>query len=222
MPFMLQLDHITKHYMQGGRTVTALPPTSMHIAQGEIVALVGASGAGKSTLLHIAGLLLRPDSGELRIDGISCATLSDEKATRLRREKIGFIYQFHHLLPELTAVENVAVPLWLNGVAQKEAIRRAGVLLEEVGLSHRMTHMPSELSGGEQQRVAIARALVHQPAILLADEPTGNLDPATSTQIEQLIRDILRARQATALIVTHHLELAGRMDRMITLTAALD
>jgi lipoprotein-releasing system ATP-binding protein len=211
---MLQLKAVTKSYSQGsGERVVALKPFDLTIEQGEIVALVGASGCGKSTLLHIAGLLMRPESGEVWIDGKPAHSLHERQATLLRREKLGFVYQFHHLLPELTALENVSVPLMLNN----RPLSEAATLLEDVGLGHRLHHLPGQLSGGEQQRVAIARALSHRPALFLADEPTGNLDPDTSAQVETVMLETLRKYQAAALIVTHNPDMAKRMDRVVTL-----
>jgi lipoprotein-releasing system ATP-binding protein len=212
---MLNLKSVTKSYPDGaGGRVVALKPFDLTIAKGEIVALVGASGCGKSTLLHIAGLLLRPDEGEVWIDGVAAHRLRDAAATRLRREKLGFVYQFHHLLPELTALENVTVPLMLNG---RNAPAEAEALLADVGLSERLHHLPSALSGGEQQRVAIARALVHRPALFLADEPTGNLDPHTSAQVEAVMMQTLRKHNTAGLIVTHNPAMAQRMDRVVRL-----
>jgi lipoprotein-releasing system ATP-binding protein len=212
---MLDLKSVTKSYPEGaGGHVVALKPFSLSIAKGEIVALVGASGCGKSTLLHIAGLLLQPESGEVWIDGVAAHTMNDASATNLRREKLGFVYQFHHLLPELTALENVTVPLMLN---QRDAQEEASGLLADVGLAERLHHLPSALSGGEQQRVAIARALVHRPALFLADEPTGNLDPTTSSQVETLMMHALRKHHTSALIVTHNPDMAKRMDRVVQL-----
>jgi lipoprotein-releasing system ATP-binding protein len=212
---MLHLKSVTKSYAEGaGGRVVALKPFDLSIAKGEIVALVGASGCGKSTLLHIAGLLLQPDAGEVWIDGVAAHALKDAAATRLRREKLGFVYQFHHLLPELTARENVTVPLMLNG---RNAPAEAEALLADVGLSERLHHLPSALSGGEQQRVAIARALVHHPALFLADEPTGNLDPTTSSRVEAVMMQTLRKHNIAALIVTHNPAMAERMDRVVRL-----
>ncbi len=212
---MLQLKGVTKSYPQGsaGR-VTALKPFDLTMHKGEIVALVGASGCGKSTLLHIAGLLLQPDAGEVWIGGTAAHHATASQATRLRREKLGFVYQFHHLLPELTAHENVCVPLMLNKVSEPQ---RATELLGMVGLKERLHHLSGALSGGEQQRVAIARALVHRPALFLADEPTGNLDPHTSAHVEAIMVGALRKQNAAALIVTHNPELAARMDRVVHL-----
>jgi lipoprotein-releasing system ATP-binding protein len=214
------LKGVSKTYKQGNGEVVALAPHDLHIARGEIVALVGASGSGKSTLLHCAGLLLRPDAGEVWIDGTPCHHLSEHQATFVRRHRLGFVYQFHHLLPELTALENVMIPLMLQRISGKERVQRARAMLEAVGLAHRLEHIPSELSGGEQQRVAIARALVHQPALLLADEPTGNLDPTSAAQVEAVMLEQLRTRNASALIVTHNLELAARMDRVVQMVGA--
>ncbi|TAE83689.1 MAG: ABC transporter ATP-binding protein [Alphaproteobacteria bacterium] len=209
------LKSVSKTYQQGNGAVVALAPHSMTIERGEIVALVGASGSGKSTLLHCAGLLLRPDAGEVWLDGKPCHRLSEREATMMRRHHLGFVYQFHHLLPELSAHENVMIPMMLQRIPASERSAKARAMLDAVGLSHRREHMPSELSGGEQQRVAIARALVHQPALLLADEPTGNLDPTSAAQVEAVMLEQLRARGASALIVTHNLELAARMDRVV-------
>ncbi len=212
---MLEMHEVEKHYQHGDKQTTALPPFSLTVHAGEIVALVGASGSGKSTLMHIAGLLLQPSSGTVHIAQEACLSLDDTARTTIRREKLGFVYQFHHLLPELTAYENIAVPLILSGTSkahQKEAI---DLLLEDVEMTQRATHMPSELSGGEKQRIAIARALIHSPALLLADEPTGNLDATTSRHVEEVMKDTLRRRHAAALIVTHDEAMANRMDRVI-------
>ncbi len=212
---MLDLREVSRTYRQGGQDIVALRPFSLEVKAGEIVALVGASGCGKSTLLHIAGLLMQPNSGDVTIDGASCRGISERQATMVRREKLGFVYQFHHLLPELTVEENVAVPLILQG--QGAHVAKVQELLAQMGLKHRMGHLPSELSGGEQQRVAIARALIHSPALFLADEPTGNLDPDTAQQVETVMLETLRARGASALIVTHNPEMAARMDRVVRL-----
>ncbi len=217
MANILSLNHVSKSYPQGDGAVEALHPTTINIAEGEVVALVGTSGSGKSTLLHIAGLLLQPTQGSIMLEGQACEQLDDKAATLLRRGSLGFVYQFHHLLPELTAYENVAVPLMLQGVAKKEQSERIHAMLENVGLSERAHHLPSELSGGQAQRVAIARALIHQPTLLLADEPTGNLDPDTAEQVESLMIDTIKRHNAAALIATHNMAMAERMDRVITL-----
>ena len=192
---------------------------SIAIAKGEVVALVAPSGAGKSTLLHIAGLLDVPDTGTVRLDGREMGGLSDRARTEARRAEVGFIYQFHHLLPEFSALENVVIPQLANGVAKAAAEARAMELLEKVGVGSRAGHRPAALSGGEQQRVAFCRALANQPKLLLADEPTGNLDPATSDQVFGVLMDLVRSTGLSALIATHNLELAARMDRVVRLSA---
>src|ERR1700704_2731462 len=199
---MIALSGVSKHF-DGKRKVVALDSVDLHIAKGEMVSIVGPSGSGKSTLLNLIGGLDRPTSGEIRIDGQSVASLSDDDLTRLRRDKIGFIFQFFNLLPSLTCVENVALPLHLKGLSRKEIDQRARELLETVQLSERLDHPPDELSGGERQRVAIARALAFSPPILLADEPTGNLDTRTGAEILRLIHDLHDRLNSTILIVTH-------------------
>jgi lipoprotein-releasing system ATP-binding protein len=184
---------------------------------GEVVALVAPSGAGKSTLLHIAGLLDQPDAGQVRIAGRDMTGQSDRARTAVRRADVGFVYQFHHLLPEFSAAENIILPQLANGISQRAAAARAAGLLERVGLSARADHRPAALSGGEQQRVAFCRALANQPKLLLADEPTGNLDPATSDQVFRVLMDIVRETGLSALIATHNLDLAERMDRVVRL-----
>jgi lipoprotein-releasing system ATP-binding protein len=209
---VLELHNISKTYGD----LQALRPTSLQVKAGEIVALVGSSGAGKSTLLHIAGLLLAPDSaGEQWLAGEACHNMSEKQLNAARLRHIGFVYQFHHLLPELKAWENVAVPLWLHGAKKAAAKNAAMDLLEQVGLSHRAEHLPAQLSGGEAQRVAIARALIHRPKLFLADEPTGNLDPTTSANVEDIMRKMLHTQGKAAIIVTHNLAMAERMDRVI-------
>ena len=182
-----------------------------------MVALVGPSGSGKSTLLHIAGLLERPDRGEVRIAGQAVGKLSDAERSRLRRRALGFVYQYHHLLPEFSALENVVVPQMIAGERKGAAKARASELLTAVGLAERLDHRPARLSGGEQQRVAMARALANQPVVLLADEPTGNLDPETAAHVFALLTDLVRRTRVAALIATHNLDLAGRMDRVLRL-----
>ncbi len=216
---MISLAGVSKHY-SGKRQVVALDAVDLEIAKGEMVSLVGPSGSGKSTLLNLIGGLDRPTSGEIRIDGRSVATLSDDDLTRLRRDKIGFIFQFFNLLPSLTCVENVALPLHLKGMGRREIDKRARELLDLVQLSHRLDHQPDELSGGERQRVAIARALAFFPPIILADEPTGNLDSRTGAEILKLIHDLHDRLHATVLIVTHDATVAESCPRTVTLRDA--
>jgi putative ABC transport system ATP-binding protein len=216
---MISLTGVTRIF-NGKRQVVALEDIHLEIGAGEMVSLVGPSGSGKSTLLNLIGGLDRPTSGEIRIGGQSVATLSDDDLTRLRRDKIGFIFQFFNLLPSLSSMENVALPLHLKGLARTEIARRAGELLDLVELSHRKDHLPDELSGGERQRVAIARALAFSPPILLADEPTGNLDTRTGAGILALIADLHRRLGATVLIVTHDPGVAESCPRTVTLRDA--
>lgn len=192
-----------------------LKGVSLEIARGEVVSIVGASGAGKTTLLQILGTLSAADSGRLMIDGCAVNDLKDKALSRFRNEKIGFVFQFHHLLPEFTALENVCIPAWIGGASREEAERRAGELLELVGLASRRNHKPSQLSGGEQQRVAIARALVNSPAVLLADEPSGNLDSRNRDEIHRLFFDLRDRLGQTVVIVTHDEGLAAMADRRI-------
>jgi lipoprotein-releasing system ATP-binding protein len=217
---MLSLDAITKAYNKGKPAeVQVLRGASLTVARGEVVALVAPSGAGKSTLLHIAGLLDTADSGQMQLDGKDLAGLPDRARTIARRRDVGFIYQFHHLLPEFTALENITLPQLANGVAKADAEARARDLLAKVGVGHRADHRPAALSGGEQQRVAFCRALANNPRLLLADEPTGNLDPATSDQVFGALMDLVRTTGLSALIATHNMELAARMDRIVRLEA---
>jgi len=213
----LEMKGITRTFHQGGRELSVLREANMFLGRGEIIALVGPSGAGKSTLLHIAGLLERPDSGEVVIAGENCSGLPDSERTRLRRETLGFVYQFHHLLPEFSALENVMLPQMIAGVAKSTARERAGELLDMVGLSDRATHRPGQLSGGEQQRIAIARSVANAPTVLLADEPTGNLDPETAGAVFGQMLKLVRGVGLGALVATHNLELAGKMDRILQL-----
>lgn len=214
----LELNAIEKVYHRGMPSeVVVLRGASIAISAGEVVALVAPSGAGKSTLLHIAGLLDSPDSGSVRLNGRDVAGLSDKERTEIRRQDIGFIYQFHHLLPEFTALENIVIPQLANGKSEAEADARARDLLARVGVGARADHRPAALSGGEQQRVAFCRALANGPRLLLADEPTGNLDPATSEQVFHALMDLVRATGLGALIATHNLDLAARMDRIVRL-----
>lgn len=214
---VLELRGIDRHYLQGPKRLTILSGADLTLAPGEMVALVAPSGAGKSTLLHIAGLLERPDAGEVIVNGQACGRLSDDKRTAIRRNEIGFVYQFHHLLPEFTALENVMIPQLIAGLKDFEAQERGEQLLEYMKISKRADHRPAELSGGEQQRVAIARAVANAPLILLADEPTGNLDPTTATYVFEALEALVRQSGLAALIATHNHELAARMDRRLTL-----
>ncbi|MFQ8430191.1 ABC transporter ATP-binding protein [Amaricoccus sp. W119] len=214
----LRFENIAKSYHDGvAEPVVVLDGASAVIGEGEIVALVAASGTGKSTLLHIAGLLDTPTAGVVHISGRSTQGLNDQARTRLRRDAIGFVYQFHHLLPEFSALENVALPRRAAGLGRRAAEEGARDLLHGVGLAHRVTHRPAELSGGEQQRVAVARALANHPRILLADEPTGNLDPETSEQVFAMLLERVRDTGLTALVATHNPDLAARMDRVLRL-----
>jgi len=217
---VLELDGLTKVYNKGRpNEVTVLQGAGLSVAEGEIVALVAPSGAGKSTLLHIAGLLDTPDTGLVRIAGRDMSRLSDRRRTAARRDDVGFIYQFHHLLPEFSALENIVLPQRANGVSVAQAESRALSLLENVGIGERASHRPAELSGGEQQRVAFCRALANSPRLLLADEPTGNLDPGTSDRVFGALMDLVRGTGLAALIATHNLDLAARMDRVVRLDA---
>jgi lipoprotein-releasing system ATP-binding protein len=217
---VLALEGIAKSYKKGlPGQVSVLRGIDLSVAAGEVVALVAPSGAGKSTLLHIAGLLDVPDAGRVRIAGEDMAGLSDARRTAVRRSDVGFIYQFHHLLPEFTAEENIVLPQLANGTARSTAHARARDLLAKVGISARAEHRPAALSGGEQQRVAFCRALANAPRLLLADEPTGNLDPATSDQVFAVLMDLVRETGLSAVIATHNLDLAARMDRQIRLDA---
>jgi lipoprotein-releasing system ATP-binding protein len=213
----LELRDVSRTFQQGGRDLSVLRDANMALARGEIVALVGPSGAGKSTLLHIAGLLERPDAGDVVVAGESCAGLPDSERTRLRRGTLGFVYQFHHLLPEFSALENVMLPQMIAGTSRSVSRERAGELLEMVGLSDRATHRPGQLSGGEQQRIAIARSVANAPTVLLADEPTGNLDPETAGAVFAQMLKLVCGAGLGALVATHNLELAARMDRVLEL-----
>ncbi len=214
---VLELRNLQRRFVQGGTTLQVLRGAELTVARGEVVALVGPSGAGKSTLLHIAGLLEQPDEGEVRLAGEECGSLNDERRTDLRRSKLGFVYQFHHLLPEFSAEENIIVPQMIAGISKAQASVRAQELLAAMGLAARADHRPGQLSGGEQQRVAIARALANRPALLLADEPTGNLDPDTSEAVFAQFISLARSHGLAALIATHNPALAARMDRTVRL-----
>ncbi|OKY27900.1 MULTISPECIES: lipoprotein-releasing ABC transporter ATP-binding protein LolD [Thalassotalea] len=208
---------LTKVYQQGTMETSVLQGVDLTVASGELLAIVGSSGSGKSTLLHLAGGLDSPSSGQVFINGTDIHTLSEKKKAKFRNQHIGFIYQFHHLMMEFSALENVAMPLLIRGLQENEAEKLASEMLAQVGLSHRLAHRPSELSGGERQRVAIARALVTKPALVLADEPTGNLDFDTAEQIYQLLKTLNRTLNTSFIIVTHDLTLAAKMDRQIKL-----
>jgi lipoprotein-releasing system ATP-binding protein len=217
MSEVLVLDHVRKSYRSAGNAVSVLTDASLSLRNGELVALLGPSGTGKSTLLHIAGLLDHPDAGTIRILGKDCTQASDTERTQMRRQHIGFVYQFHHLMPELTALENVILPQRLAGTPLLKSQHRAQELLARFGLAHRETHFPSALSGGEQQRVAVARALANNPDVLLADEPTGNLDEKTA---DTLINDLIQwahTTQLSALVATHNPVFAKRLDRRLHL-----
>ena len=213
----LELSGIIRTFVQAGQPLHVLREATLNVSAGEVVALVGPSGAGKSTLLHIAGLLERPDGGEVRIGTALCSRLSEAERTRLRRTGLGFIYQFHHLLPEFNALENVMLPQMIAGRSRRKARLHAAELLEQVGLGQRLTHRPARLSGGEQQRVAIARALANAPQVLIADEPTGNLDPQTAEDVFGQLRAAVRETGLAALIATHNMELARTMDRALAM-----
>ena len=213
----LELRGVERRYGTGETRLDVLVGVDLQLAPGQSVALIAPSGAGKSTLLHIAGLLETPDAGDVFVAGKPTRAMSDAGRTALRRSEIGFVYQFHHLLPEFTALENIVLPQMIAGLARGEAAKRALELLDYLGLAARATHRPAELSGGEQQRVAIARALANAPRVLLADEPTGNLDPKTAGHVFDTLAALVKASRVAALIATHNLELAGRMDRRVTI-----
>ena len=212
---MIRIHGLTKVYDQGRVAVRALDGIELEVEAGEFVALMGKSGSGKSTLLHLIGGLDTPTAGEIEVCGAALARMSDDELTRFRRREVGFVFQFFHLLPHLTAEQNVALPLVLDGQGERDARRRAAALLERVGLSHRASHRPDELSGGEMQRVAIARALVAEPALLLADEPTGNLDEKTGDDVLALLREVAETRSLTTLLVTHDSRVASRARRVV-------
>ena len=213
----LELCAITRTFYQADQPLCVLREASVTANAGEMVALVGPSGAGKSTLLHIAGLLEHPNEGEVRIGSVACSQLSEGERTRLRRDSLGFVYQFHHLLPEFSALENVMLPQMIALRSRRRARLHAAELLEQVGLGQRLTHRPARLSGGEQQRVAIARALANAPQVLLADEPTGNLDPQTAEDVFGQLRAMVRETGLAALVATHNMELARTMDRALAM-----
>jgi lipoprotein-releasing system ATP-binding protein len=220
-PPVVFLHNVERRYQQGDAVLEILKGAELAVWGGQSVALVAPSGAGKSTLLHIAGLLEHADGGEVYLDGQPTANLSDAARTRMRRNSIGFVYQAHHLLPEFSAVENVMLPQMIRGLSRSEARRRASELLSYLGLAERLTHRPAELSGGEQQRVAIARAVANVPRLLLADEPTGNLDPRTSDHVFRALAQLIRASGLTVVLATHNMEIAARMDRRVTIRDGL-
>ena len=214
---LIELQNVERHFRQGEQRVEVLRGASLALREGELTALVGPSGCGKSTLLNLAGLLEKPDGGDVLIDGKSTVKLGQRAAGKIRRNNIGFVFQFHRLLAEFSAVENIMIPQMLNGFSRSEASDRAEQLLAMVGLADRHAHRPGTLSGGEQQRVAVARAVANAPRILLADEPTGNLDPGTASDVFEHISNIVHATQTAALIVTHNQQLASKMDRVLTI-----
>ena len=213
----LRLIGVERRYGRGETTIEVLRGADLALWPGQSVALIAPSGAGKSTLLHLAGLLEKPNGGEVHVCGASTAAMSDDERTALRRVEIGFVYQFHHLLPEFSALENVVLPQMIRGLKRGEATARARELLDYLGLRAREKHRPAELSGGEQQRVAIARAVANAPRLLLADEPTGNLDPKTADRVFDTLAALVKASRVAALVATHNMDLAARMDRRVTL-----
>lgn len=217
----LVLTDVHRHYGQGDKIVRVLEAANLTVNSGELVALVAPSGAGKSTLLHLSGLLESPQGGEVSIMGIPTSKLGDRGRTQLRRSTVGYVYQFHHLLPEFTALENVSMPQLIAGKPPAEADKRSMELLDLLGIAARASHRPAELSGGEQQRVAIARAAANHPKVILADEPTGNLDPETSDVVFAALANLIRNEGAAALIATHNHDLARRADRIVTLSGGL-
>lgn len=217
MTAVLELRDIVRQYKSEAGTLSVLEGANLVLNPGELVGLIGPSGSGKSTLLHTAGLLEKPEGGQVFLEGEDCIALNDAGRTRLRREKLGFVYQFHHLLPEFNARDNVAMPLMVGGVTRTKAREKADLLLADMGLSERLTHQPGQMSGGEQQRVAIARALVNDPRLVIADEPTGNLDPATTERVFQSLIRRAKSEGAAVLVATHNMSLIQHMDRVLTL-----
>jgi lipoprotein-releasing system ATP-binding protein len=214
---VLELKAVERYYLQGPKRLTILDGADFSLRRGEMVALVAPSGTGKSTMLHAAGLLERPNGGDVIVNNRACGRLSDDDRTAIRRNEIGFVYQFHHLLPEFSAIENIMMPQIIRGLSRAEARRRSGELLDYMKIGKRAEHRPAELSGGEQQRVAIARAVANAPLILLADEPTGNHDPGTASYVYEALEALVRQSGLSALFATHNHELAQRMDRRVTL-----
>ncbi|MGB2074158.1 MAG: ABC transporter ATP-binding protein [Henriciella sp.] len=217
MSVVLELKDIVREYHSDAGVLRVLDGADLTLKKGEIVGLIGPSGSGKSTLLHTAGLLERAERGGIIFDGRDCVSISDRERTRLRRKKLGFVYQFHHLLPEFDARDNIAMPLMIDGVSRKDARKAAERLLEHMGLSSRARHQPAQLSGGEQQRVAIARALINDPQLVIADEPTGNLDPATTSNVFESFIQRAASGNSAVLIATHNHDLVQHMDRVLTL-----
>ncbi len=217
MSTVLKLEGITKEFLQGDQKISALRDVNLEIKKGELVALIGPSGSGKTTLLQIAGLLDSATSGKVFVNNIDSSQADDQARTEIRRNNLGFVYQFHHLLPEFSALENVALPLLIQGKKHEEALLISKKILEEIGLSNRLNHKPSELSGGQQQRVALARAIVSKPSLILADEPTGNLDSDLAEKIFELLQNMVKNYQIGCLVVTHNLELAKKADRVVVI-----
>ena len=217
MGAVLELKGVSRTYKSGGGDLVVLDGADIALNAGELVGLVGPSGSGKSTLLHLAGLLEPPDAGQVILEGIDCHSLTDRERTLLRRQKLGFVYQFHHLLPEFNALDNIAMPLMIDGGDRDAARAKASALLDEMGLGDRGHHQPGQLSGGEQQRVAIARALANDPRLVIADEPTGNLDPGTTERVFATLIKMVRSEGAAVLVATHNMALTTHMDRVLTL-----
>ena len=217
MSAVLELRNIVREYKSAAGVLSVLSGANLVLNPGELVGLVGPSGSGKSTLLHTAGLLEQPEGGQVFLEGEDCLALNDAGRTRLRREKLGFVYQFHHLLPEFNARDNVAMPLMVGGMPRSKAREKAELILADMGLSERLTHQPGQMSGGEQQRVAIARALVNDPRLVIADEPTGNLDPATTERVFDSLIRMARNEGAAVLVATHNMSLTQHMNRVLTL-----
>jgi lipoprotein-releasing system ATP-binding protein len=215
---VLSIRGLERAYVTGDKTLQVLKGVDLDVRPGEVVGLIGPSGSGKSSLLHAAGLLEHPSAGRILVGGVDCSELSERERTQVRLSQLGFVYQFHHLLPEFTALDNVALPIRIAGGSQAEARKRAEGLLRQLGLGERLDHQPAQLSGGEQQRVAIARALANRPRLVLADEPTGNLDPATSKAVFAALHDLVRNQGVAALVATHNMELTREMERVFALS----
>lgn len=217
MSSVLKLANITKNFLQADQKISALCEANLEIKKGELVALIGPSGSGKTTLLQIAGLLDSPSSGQVFINGNDASKADDKTRTEIRKNHLGFVYQFHHLLPEFSALENVALPLLIQGKTREESFAAAEKILQEVGLANRLNHKPAELSGGQQQRVALARAVVSKPSLILADEPTGNLDSEFAEKIFTVLHELVKKHEIGCLVVTHNLELAQKADRVVSI-----